>query len=162
MMERAFAWGLFLAAALVGPAACQPPLGQFQCRDIPAGGCPGQDPGICIDPTCQAVYTCQPDGTWVHALDCPPHEGGVDAPAPFDAGDASTSLPDVSFDVPGAGGGPGCMDLQAPDCPLSVALACGPPVCCGCEDLFVCSDGGWDHWGSCIDGGIEPDTPPDQ
>ena len=38
----------------------------------------------------------------------------------------------------GAFGGPGCADLEPPDCPLGLALSCN--ACCGCEDLFVCID----------------------
>lgn len=61
---------------------------------------------------------------------------------------------DASIDVEGAFGGPGCVDLQMPDCPLGVALTC-PSGCCGCEDLFVCKNGGWDLWGSCgVDGAV--------
>jgi hypothetical protein len=140
-------------------AACQDTLLSTQCRNIPQGGCPGQDPGVCIDVTCVAVYTCQPDGTWVHALDCPPREGGADEGGADDASDAAVSdvvtvVNDVNIDVPGAGGGPGCADLQAPDCPLEVAAACGKD-CCGCEDLFVCQGGSWALWGQCVDGGIQ-------
>jgi hypothetical protein len=63
------------------------------------------------------------------------------------------SVRDVSIDVEGAFGGPGCVDLQAPDCPLGLAISC-PNGCCGCEDLFVCRNGGWNLWGQCVDGGI--------
>ena len=43
---------------------------------------------------------------------------------------------------------PGAVALQAPDCSLGLALAC-PQGCCGCEDLFVCENGGWSYWATC-------------
>ena len=65
---------------------------------------------------------------------------------------------DVSIDAPpGAYGGPGCVDLEQPDCSLGTALACGGTAdCCGCQDLYVCSNGGWVPWGECTDAGITP------
>ena len=36
-------------------------------------------------------------------------------------------------------------------------LACGGTAdCCGCQDLYVCSNGGWVPWGECTDAGIAP------
>jgi hypothetical protein len=146
---------LVIAVALgLIAAACQDNFPAEPCRNIPPGGCPGQDPGVCTDVTCVAVYTCQPDGTWVHAVDCPPREGGADDGALDASAPEVNSARDVDIDVPGAGGGPGCADLQAPDCPLEIAAACSMD-CCGCEDLFVCNDGGWSPWGLCVDGGIQ-------
>jgi hypothetical protein len=69
----------------------------------------------------------------------------VDAGAPVSI-DASIDAP------PGAFGGPGCPSLQTPDCALGLALACDIH-CCGCEDLFVCEEGGWALWGYCGDAG---------
>jgi len=43
---------------------------------------------------------------------------------------------------------------QPPDCPLATGFACAT-ACCGCEDLFVCENGGWTPWGSCGDAGPE-------
>jgi len=28
------------------------------------------------------------------------------------------------------------------------------PDCCGCVDLWVCDNGGWNIWAECVDGGI--------
>jgi hypothetical protein len=83
-------------------------------------------------------------------MKCP----GRDAAGPVDAfvPDTSTGF-DADIDAPpGAFGGPGCESLVVPDCALGVALACGAG-CCGCEDLYVCENGGWDLWGSCGDAG---------
>lgn len=115
------------------------------CTNIPEGGCPLQHGLSCSDPTCVATYACRPGNQWELREKCPPREAG----AP-DAGiDASPK--DAAIDAPpGAFGGPGCADLQMPDCPLGTALLC-TNGCCGCEDLYVCRDGGWDYWGTCGD-----------
>lgn len=130
------------------------------CTDVPDGGCPldnGAD--VCMDPSCNAVYACLADGGWSLQQVCPPHPH--DASAPLDAADASDageggSVFDVSIDVPpGGNGGPGCEDLQMPDCTAAEGLACvNQPDCCGCQDLWVCQSGGWTLWGECGDGGI--------
>ena len=142
-MKKYFAFAATLAWA------CSDQQLIAQCHDIPAGGCPTQDGVACQDPTCQAAYTCNADGTWSLAYTCPAHDSGAedstvnDAPSPNDAG----------YDIdapPGAFGGPGCEDLEPPDCPLGEALLC-QNGCCGCEDLWVCDDGGWDPWGTCSD-----------
>lgn len=131
-------------------AGCQADIAERPCTGIPDGGCPGSDTSVCLDQTCMAIYTCQPDGTWTLAAPCPAHEGGtLDATAMRDVAEPH----DASTDVSGAFGGPGCQDLQAPDCPLGVGLACGAD-CCGCVDLYVCQDGGWDLWGACLDGQV--------
>lgn len=119
------------------------------CTAIPAGGCPLSRGVACADETCEAVYACRPGNVWELDHMCPPRDGGVrreagtdaslDASAPFDAG---ADAP------PGANGGPGCGPLQAPDCALGLALACSAG-CCGCEDLFVCDNGGWTYWSTC-------------
>jgi hypothetical protein len=144
--------GLLLSAL---GAACQLSAEEQPCLDIPDGGCPGVDQTNCLDVTCAAIYTCQPNGSWILALPCPVREAGVDssvdAPAPKEA----SAVRDAAIDVQGAFGGPGCVDLEQPDCPLGEALACGPD-CCGCGDLFVCQDGVWNLWGECVDGGVQP------
>jgi hypothetical protein len=136
-------------------AACSDTPPPAQCHDIPAAGCPvdnGAD--ACRDPTCAAVYTCQ-NGSWVFDHACPGYSPDA-APGAVDAGSEAAPANDAAIDAPpGAYGGPGCEDLQPPDCSLGTALACGAAAdCCGCVDLFVCNDGGWDPWGSCQDGGI--------
>lgn len=130
-------------ALACGDQAIPPP-----CRDIPDGGCPSQGGVACQDPTCAALYTCGADGGWIFVATCPPSDGSVQ-----DASDGA-SPSDAGYDVdapPGAFGGPGCIPLQQPDCPLGTALVCPNHQCCGCEDLFVCDDGGWDPWGTCSD-----------
>jgi len=152
-MKRSLAFFLGLAAAA---PACSQPAPSASCHDIPAGGCPvdnGAD--ACQDPTCAAVYWCQ-DGSWSLAHACPGYSPDAAAPpvdASTDAGGA-----DVTIDAPpGAYGGPGCADLQSPDCALGTALSCGGTAdCCGCLDLFVCDNGGWSLWGECVDGGVTP------
>jgi hypothetical protein len=142
-----------LALLLVAPA-CQLSPEAEPCLDIPDGGCPGVDDTNCLDVTCAAIYTCEPDGTWIEAFVCPPREAGVDASdahAPSEAGPAR----DATVDVTGAYGGPGCEDLEDPDCSLGEALACGI-TCCGCQDIFVCQNGGWQLWGECSDAGATP------
>jgi hypothetical protein len=146
--RRGCALGLALALACAA-MACQASPAEQPCSDIPDGGCPGIDTTNCLDLTCWVIYTCQPGGGWVQAAMCPPHEAG----APPDIVDAGPR--DVNVDVPGASGGPGCPDLQEPDCTLTEALVCGPG-CCGCENILVCQDGGWIDWGGCGDGGPQP------
>jgi hypothetical protein len=150
MMRRALVLVLVAACALAGASLAggcsQQPI--MPCRDIPEGGCPVQGGTACQDPTCVAAYACEADGGWTLVRACPatdggPPDAGADAPGPSDAG----------YDIdapPGAFGGPGCLDLQPPDCPLGTALVC-PNACCGCTDLYVCDDGGWDPWGVCTD-----------
>lgn len=121
-----------------------------KCTDIPAGGCPRAD-GACADPSCAALYVCTSASEWRFDSACPARDAAVDAPH-VSVVDAA-AIRDVSVDVPGASGGPGCDPLDAPDCPLATAAACGAS-CCGCEDLFVCESGGWTLWGACVDGEI--------
>ncbi len=128
--------------------ACDDTAAPVTCHDIPDGGCPVQNGLECSDPTCAAAYNCEPDGGWSLAYTCPPPDGGV-----VDVAN-ETAASDAGYDIdapPGAFGGPGCEDLEQPDCPLGLVLVCGS--CCGCEDLFVCDDGGWDPWGECTDAG---------
>jgi hypothetical protein len=131
------------------------------CTGIPEGGCPLSHGVACEDPACRAVYFCLPNNVWQLDQLCPPLEGGArDADIPdasvadHDAGSPLPSASDAAIDAPpGAFGGPGCEELQMPDCSVGLALACGGG-CCGCEDLFVCNQGGWDLWGACRDGGV--------
>jgi hypothetical protein len=156
-MKRSLALLPGLVAALTAlAAACNESSPPAVCRDIPANGCPvdnGAD--ACQDPTCAAVYWCQ-GGSWVLDHACPGFSPDA-APHPVEAS-ADAGAPDVTIDAPaGAYGGPGCGDLQAPDCSLGTALACGAASdCCGCQDLFVCDNGGWSLWGECVDGGVTP------
>jgi len=133
-------------------AACSTDPEAKLCSDIPDGGCPLSQGLACDDPSCAAAYACTADG-WVLDHTCPPLEGG--APDTSVAPDAPVEYRDVDVgDVPGANGGPGCLPLESPDCTLDTALACAAGSCCGCEDLYVCLNGGWSIWGSCADGGI--------
>jgi len=147
-----------LILCLLVTTACDNEPTPVACTDVPDGGCP-EDNGadVCQDPTCAAVYECTNSG-WVFQQACPPHPHDASADV-LDAGTeggTDGSVPDVHIDAPpGAYGGPGCVELEAPDCPLGTAIACGGTLdCCGCEDLYVCDDGGWDPWGVCADGGI--------
>ncbi len=121
------------------------------CVAIPDGGCPSSFGNACEDPTCATVYACTTAG-WSFVRACPAREAGADSSSDDGASHDAQAIRDVQIDVPGAGGGPGCQDLQLPDCPLALAVSC-PSGCCGCEDLFVCANGGWSDWGICGDGG---------
>jgi hypothetical protein len=130
------------------------------CHDIPKGGCPapeesdGNPRANCIDPTCAALYACDGDGHWSLVATCPARDAGTSDARPMaDARPEAGERRDVAFVPPGASGGPGCTELESPDCPLSIALDCRPTQCCSCQDLYVCADGGWDLWGECEDGG---------
>ena len=123
-----------------------------RCGEIPAGGCPNRAIDACIDTSCAALYRCTSSG-WEMDRACPTRDASVIVDA-ADAG-REASVRDAAIDAPpGANGGPGCGDLQEPDCPLGRVLACAEGSCCGCEDLFVCQGGGWLSWGTCADGGI--------
>ena len=141
------------ALAIFVSASCSDGETAQACTDIPAGGCPLSRGVACADTACEATYACLPGNVWELRDRCP---------ARPDAGVKDTSPPDVApivdaaFDAPpGAYGGPGCGQLQQPDCALGTALVCPPGAgCCNCEDLFVCENGGWVLYGTCGDGGI--------
>src|SRR5437763_599823 len=135
-------WSMMLAALAVGTAiaACETPIEQNPCKNVPAGGCPLSHGQACEDPACEAAYACNPDGTWTLDHTCPARDGGdtsdsadasasADATAAIDSGDATVAsdsgdaseahdaalpLNDASWidAPPGAGGGPGCVDLE--------------------------------------------------
>lgn len=136
-----------LVAVLLAVVACRDDLTQASCGRIPDNGCPTPVVAACKDPTCAAVYACT-SGQWDKIATC--------APLP-DAGtpDAATPSPrDASFDAPvDKGNCPTALVL--PDCSLTTAQACGAN-CCGCEDIFVCDNGGWEAWGICGPSGPEP------
>ena len=140
---------------LLDVASCKDTPPPAACGDLAPPACP-EDNGadVCSDPTCASMYACQ-SGTWTFVKTCPNYnpDAGVQ---PVEASDDSASAPDVPLDVPpGANGGPGCVDLESPDCSLGTALACGSsPGCCDCQDLYVCDNGGWTFWGECADGGV--------
>ena len=140
------------AAALAGVGACQDVPFAQRCTNIPAGGCPLDGPSVCSDITCEAVYRCNPDRTWTRDSVCPAREAGLVDSAVRDA--APPPPRDAALDVQGATGGPGCLALEPPDCPLGTALSCPSNACCGCDDLFVCADGGWTAWGTCAGGTV--------
>ncbi len=158
---RALAAVLSIVSVLVAIAACQDQTVVARpCTNIPPGGCPINKGVSCEDPACEAVYACREGNVWEFQAHCPGRDAsrGVDAGPATDGGIAF----DASIDAPpGAFGGPGCMMLQEPDCPLGLAIACGANGCCGCEDLFVCENEAWLLWGRCIDGRIEqtPEEP---
>jgi hypothetical protein len=140
---------LALASGHLSAIGCSDPPTLRECRNVPEGGCPLAYGKACDDPACSAAYACLSDGTWQLDHTCPPRDGGADVGTPpKDAG-----VRDVELDVEGAFGGPGCVPLEPPDCPYGIAATCNSG-CCGCEDLFVCRDGGWSAYGFCADGGI--------
>jgi hypothetical protein len=127
------------------------------CTNVPEGGCPLSYGVACEDPACEAVYACRADNMWELDHTCPAHEASVPIDASHaEGGDADAAREpldgshpfDASVVPPGASGGPGCAVLESPDCSLGFALAC-PSGCCGCEDLFVCQNGGWTYWTTC-------------
>ena len=130
--------GSIYIAASSGCSTSEP--GTPTCINIPDGGCPIAYGSACQDPTCAAAYSCTSTG-WVLDQTCPTPEAGPDvSPPPVDAG-----ARDVDIDVPGSNGGPGCTSLIPPDCTLAAGASC-PVGCCGCEDLYVCQNGGWNVW----------------
>jgi len=138
-------------AALV--PACMDDVGPASpCTNVPPGGCPLSRGVACEDPACEAVYACRPGNVWELDRRCPPRDPVDASTRDASAADADAGVEpslDASLDAPpGAYGGPGCGPLQLPDCSLGFALAC-PSGCCGCEDLFVCENGGWSHWSAC-------------
>ncbi len=155
MLRRRVLFGSLVIGTLLGIiTACDDGPVPMPCSDIPAGGCPLSRGVACEDPACEAVYLCRPGNVWELHAQCPARDAGAAEDASADAAEAAAPVVDGSIDAPpGAFGGPGCEPLQAPDCALGLALACGSR-CCGCEDLFVCEDRGWTLWGTCGDGGI--------
>ena len=164
-------WGVIIAvvaAAVTGVVGCSNPTLHPYCTDIPALGCPGDSTSHCSDGTCEAIYSRSADCVWTFVARCPrygasldggAHDALVDAEVVDARADASRARDgnaptrDAAFAIPdGAAGGPGCPDLESPDCPLAEALQCGSS-CCGCESLYVCQSGGWDLFAECGDGG---------
>lgn len=147
------------ALVLVLAACSDPPIPAI-CRALAPPACPADDDAdVCTDVSCASVYACV-NGTWSFVQDCPSH--AFDAGAPSVEASTDTGVPfDAAIDAPaGAYGGPGCADLEAPDCSLGTALFCArTPDCCGCQDLYVCVSGGWNLWGECTDGGIAASQP---
>jgi hypothetical protein len=143
---------LAFALVVIGCNGTPPPAA---CPELAAPACPVDNgAAVCSDPCCASVYECQ-NGSWVFVQDCP----GYSPDAAFHAIDASAEAAptfDANIDAPpGAFGGPGCIELEQPDCPLGTGLECVNSLdCCGCQDLYVCDDGGWDPWGECTDAGI--------
>jgi hypothetical protein len=148
------AFALALGLVLGASSSCDDQPTPQPCTAIPAGGCPLSHGVACEDPSCVAVYRCREGDVWELDHVCParPDAGAPDATPPADA--SVDRVQDAAIDAPeGAFGGPGCGPLQQPDCSAGFALSC-PSGCCDCEDLFVCRNGGWEHWGTCGDGGI--------
>jgi hypothetical protein len=160
----------FLVTMLASAAACsQPDPIPTPCDNIPANGCPDDSEcadACCADPCCAAAYSCN-DGTWSLEHTCSSfnlaaclRDSGSDSPtspvdaACFDA--AGINLPSGAS----ASQGPGCIDLEPPDCPLGEVLSCNPnstDPCFGCASLFYCQNGNWIPWGICSDdGGVAP------
>jgi len=139
-----------LLVALAALVACEDnTVTPQRCTDIPPGGCPLGHGVSCEDPSCEATYACEEGNVWSFVAKCPYREAG----GPVDAFVPEGGSYDANIDAPpGAFGGPGCEDLEVPDCSLGAALAC-QANCCGCEDLFVCENGGWTLWGTCGDAG---------
>jgi hypothetical protein len=149
-----------LAASLAGSSACSDPPAPTTCNDLAPPACPTDyDADVCGDHQCASVYACD-NGTWSFVQNCPNYSADA-AAHPAEAGPDGFSFGDAPFDAPpGAFGGPGCVDLEPPDCALGTALACtGTADCCGCTDLYVCVSGGWNLWGECADGGIAASGP---
>jgi len=147
--------------SLVLALACSDPTLNKYCTGIPAGGCPGLGTTNCEDHTCKAIYSDDPSTCeWTFVAACPdyvpPHDAGVDVATEDGGNDADIRARDAGFQLPdGASGGPGCPDLEAPDCPVATATLCSD--CCGCQELYVCTGGGWNPWGQCSDAGtIQP------
>ena len=143
---------LALALLVVACNGTPPPPA---CPELAAPACPVDNgANVCDDPSCASAYQCE-NGSWVFVQTCAgyspdaafhPPEASTDAGAGFDA-DIDASPEDF--------GGPGCVELEQPDCPLGTALLCaGSLDCCGCQDLYVCEDGGWAPWGECTDAGV--------
>jgi hypothetical protein len=148
------AFASLASLALLALLACEDGAPPTPCVNAPPNGCPLSGADVCKDPSCDTAYACQ-NGKWVLDHTCAPRgDAGSDGQH---ASDAYAISRDGSFDAPpGADGGPGCVALQPPDCALATALAC-PDGCCGCGDLFVCTNGGWNAWGQCsADAGIVP------
>jgi hypothetical protein len=158
-----FCASIAIVASLVALAApgCEASDNASLCKEVPAGGCPLSYGHACDDPLCEAAYACNPDGTWTLDHVCPARDAAADDASSPDANDSADALgasdappfDALAIDAAGASGGPGCIALEPPECPLATALAC-PKGCCDCEDLFVCDDGGWSPWGTCDDAGV--------
>lgn len=151
--------GLLVAITVVFAAvlSCGEEPAAQPCTNVPPGGCPLSRGVACDDPSCEAVYRCLPGNRWELDHLCAGSDAGSSSKDASSA-DSSDGTPsrDAGVDAPpGAHGGPGCGALQVPDCALGTALLCGAS-CCGCEDLFVCENGGWTLWGSCGDAGPVP------
>ena len=169
--------GVGFAVALLAAVGCD--QGGYQAvtcsKEIPTNGCP-VDPAAqeCSDPCCAAGYNCT-NGEWVLAFTCSSFniancqtsaasnsDAATDATSDgaVDSG-ATSSCIDLNL-PPGANanGGPQCIDLELPDCPVGL-VQCSPDSCRtdGCDGLFYCTaEGEWIQWGGCAEdgGGVTP------
>jgi hypothetical protein len=151
--------------AMLVAAACADRLpGAFACKEIPEGGCPQRSIDVCVDDACEAVYSCNANAEWTQVRECTRDVSADAADAGYGANDMTGDSAIVSYrdaasgtpDGEGAFGGPGCIALEAPECSLGFALGCHGSDCCGCEDIFVCDQGGWSAWGTCNRGALAP------
>ncbi|MBX3229781.1 MAG: hypothetical protein KIT84_05555 [Labilithrix sp.] len=152
-MARIRALAVVVAAAgALAVFACDDVVIDRPCTNIPPNGCPLANGVSCADPRCEAIYLCRRGNVWERGETCPNFDPDAGARVVPDAGD-DAGLVENPNAPPGAYGGPGCGVLQEPDCTVGLGLTC-TNGCCGCEDFFVCSDGAWDLWAICADGGF--------
>ena len=128
---------------------------------IPSGGCPVGRGGTCDDVECDALYDCT-SGKWVETKHCSHPDGGAGDAGSDGGREGGAVLGDSGSDactpihVGMSGATQDCVDLQTPDCPISVAEnLCAEQVCSSidCLDFYICKEGNLEHVASCTDDG---------
>jgi hypothetical protein len=131
-----------LAVATLSATGCDSGAAPLLCGEIPANGCPVGRGGTCDDSTCAGLYDCV-DGSWTLTTDCSAAGGSSASSGPSGSGgDAGADAACTPVVLSHAGELLNCKpDLQAPDCPVSLADgACAETVCnvTDCTEFYLC------------------------
>jgi hypothetical protein len=135
-----------LTIATLSATSCDSGVAPLLCGEIPANGCPVGRGGTCDDGACAGLYDCV-NGSWTLATDCSADggksgSGASSGSSGSSGGDAGADAACTPVALSHAGEMLGCKpDLQAPDCPVSLADgACAETVCSvtDCVEFYLC------------------------
>jgi hypothetical protein len=132
-----------LAVTTLSATGCDSGVGPLLCGEIPANGCPVGRGGSCDDGACAGLYDCV-SGKWTLTTDCSADGGtsGSSGSSGSSGGDSGADAACTPVVISHAGEMLGCKpDLQAPDCPVSLADgACMENVCAvtDCAEFYLC------------------------
>lgn len=131
------------AVSMLSASGCDSGATLLLCGEIPANGCPVGRGGTCDDSACAGLYDCV-NGKWTRTTDCSADGGSSasSASSGSSGGDSGADAACTPVVFSHAGELIGCKpDLQAPDCPVSLADgACVESVCSetDCAEFYLC------------------------